>query len=368
MKLFKKALFSFFMFAMFIGLCATPLQSLTGINPFVTLAMASIALFAAAIVKLGKPSNPFITQNGVQAEAWVDYIIKRFWKDNQVLAKFYNDDQYVLGGKVVHIPQPGSKPTVTKNPSSFPLTPAQRTDTEANYSLDWYVSTPSHITSAEKQEVSYDKMDSVMGEHLAVINERIAEEFFIKILDTMPAATNVKYTTGATAAAYVSGATGTRKIFMPADLKAARLALNLQNVPKEDRCALLDSNALDQLTTQLDTNQTNAFNQYYNAQTGQIGRLYGIDIFERSDVAQAAAALSGGNLAVNAWGAAGAATDLAVNMVWHKEAAARAIGEVLFYEQLNAPQYAGDIYNASIRFGGRRRRSDNTGIIAIVQG
>jgi hypothetical protein len=229
------------------------------------------------------------------------------------------------------------------------------------------VSTPSHITSAEAQEVSYDKMDSVMGDHLGVLNERAAEEHAIKILNGLSGTLSTRFTTGAAAAAYITGQTSTRKLFLPADLKAAGLILNSQNAQKNDRYALLDSNALDQLTTGMDATQYNAFNQYYNAQTGQIGRLYGFDIFERSAVA-VAAAWTTGNLAVNAYGAAVATDDIAVNLCWQKDSATRAMGEVLMYESIMNPLYAGDIYNASLRFGGRRRRTDNTGVVAIAQG
>ncbi|MBS1740724.1 MAG: hypothetical protein JST88_09305 [Bacteroidetes bacterium] len=325
--------------------------------------MVLLALFT-------KPDNAKgYTAMGVEREVWVDYIVKKFRKANGFMANFYSDDQYVIGGKTVHIPQPGSDPSVTKNPSSFPLTAAKRTDTEISYDLDLYATAPTHIQDAEKQEISYDKMDSVIGDHLAVVNTRIAEEHLIKSLNGLTGATSVIYTTGSSITPKISGQTGTRKAATPADLKTAVTKLKLMDVPIDDNLyAILDSNTLDEITSAMDATQWNAFNQYFNAKTGQIGKLYGLNIFERSSVAVSAAALSGGNLAVNAYGAAVGATDLATNMIYHKNSIARAMGEVDFYERIHDPLYLGDIYNASIRYGGRRRYTAGTGVIALCQG
>lgn len=357
----KKALFSFLGFFAFASFMASATKHY--INPTLTvLALVLLALFASPSAAKG------YTAMGVEREVWVDYIIKRFWKDNSWMKNFYSDDQYVVGGKTVHIPQPGSKPTITKNPTSFPLTAARRTDTVLSYDLDWYVTAPTHITDAEKQEISYDKIDSVLGEHLGVITERIAEEHLINSLNGVAGSTNVIYTSGASAVAKISGQTGNRKVMVVADFKKCVTKLNLLNVPKTDRFSILDSNSLDELTDSMSDKQWNAFNQYFNEQTGVIGKLFGVTIFERSDVAIAAAALSSGNLAVNAYGAATGATDLAVNMIWHKDAITRAMGEVKFFEDIDNPLYAGDIYNAGIRFGGRKRRAANIGVIALAQG
>jgi hypothetical protein len=55
---------------------------------------------------------------GIVLETWANYIIERFWKDNPFLKAAYDDSQYVVAGRIVHIPQPGSKPAVVKNRSS----------------------------------------------------------------------------------------------------------------------------------------------------------------------------------------------------------------------------------------------------------
>jgi hypothetical protein len=68
-----------------------------------------------------------------------------------------------------------------------------------------------------------------------------------------------------------------------------------------------------------------------------------------------------------AWTTAGSATDNAAVLCWQKNSVERALGMVDFFEDLGNPTYYGDIYSALVRVGGRIRRSDGKGILAIVQ-
>lgn len=339
-----------------------------------------ISLFAATMLSIGfiavcaaLPHNKMsgVTNNGISVERWVDYVVERFYKDNAFMKLFASHDDYVEGGKTVHIPQPGAKPTVNKNPSSWPLSASQRTDTIVSYDLNHYITNPTHITNAEAAEISYNKMDSVLGDHMAVINERAADEQLIAVLDGVPSA-NIVYTTGGasanTTAGKVSGQTGNRYTFDHVDLKKVGLLMNLQNLPKVQRHIILESNMLDELTDSLNASQLNAFNQYYNAQTGLIGKLYGIEIYERSSVAVAAAALDTGTLDVDAYGAAVGATDLVVSLAFYGKNVARAMGTVNPMHDTNRPEYGGDIMNVELRFGGRRKYTNAEGVIAIAQG
>jgi hypothetical protein len=299
---------------------------------------------------------------GVQQEIWVKYIIDRLWKDNKFLQFAFNEDQYVIGGSVVHIPQPGSKPTVVKNRSSYPAAAVQRTDTDVTYVLDVYTTDPTHIPDADKYELSYSKMDSVFGDHAGAITETMADDMIIKWLTGVPAGSIVR-TTGDLASATTAGQTGNRRVMLPKELQNAKLKLNLQNVAKDGRCALLEDNMADQLFTALSDTQYRDFSAYADAKNGVIGRLHGFDIMTRSTVAMAANATD----VIDALGAAVDATDNVVSLCWQKDAVNRAIGTKKFFERKDDPTYYGDVYSALLRMGGRRRRSDNAGIVAIVQ-
>lgn len=297
----------------------------------------------------------------VQSEVWVRYIMNRLWKDNQFLVKAFNDDQYVLGNKIVHIPQPGSKPVIDKNNAAFPVAAVQRTDTDVVYTLDKYTSRPTHIEKADMQEISYDKIESVFGDHAGELVEVISDDMIIKWLTGLAAGSIVR-TTGAATAVKVTGQTTTRLAMKHQDLKAAKLKMDLQNVPANDRFALLEANMADELFDSLSDSQYRDFSQYVNAKEGIIGRLYGFDIFVRSKTAISTAAL-----AIEALGASVDATDHVASLAWQKNSVTRAIGEKMFFEDKENPLYYGDIYSALVRAGGRRRRSDDAGVVAIIQ-
>ena len=94
----------------------------------------------------------------IQREIWQDHIEGNLFKNNEFLLASTDAAQYVLQGKVVHIPQAGALPNIVKNRSSLPGTIVQRADTDITYSLDEYTSDPILIPYAETIELSYSKL------------------------------------------------------------------------------------------------------------------------------------------------------------------------------------------------------------------
>lgn len=304
----------------------------------------------------------------IQNEIWVNYIIENLFKNNEFMEKAKNADQYVVGGRVVHIPQAGATPTVVVDPTSYPLAVKQRIDTDIAYVLRNYITLPMHITNAEMQEISYDKIASVIGEHVKTLGDAIADHLIVQWLETstftgagtIPAATVIR-STGANVAAHLG--TGNRKKLTKEDLQAARKTLNKQNIPARDRYALLSSDMLDQLANDDDLKKRDSALEL-DMRSGTIGRLYGFELMERSEVASFT---NDATPVVKAIGAADATTDNDAVICWQMDQVERARGTVKFFEKLDDPQYVGDIYNASVRMGGRKCRQDGKGIIAIVQ-
>ncbi len=297
----------------------------------------------------------------IQKEIWAKYIMDNLFKDQEFLQYAFNADEYVLQGAVVHIPQAGAKPTVVKNRSTFPATVVRRTDTDITYPLDEYTSDPTHIPHADTVELSYDKMDSVIGEHVATLREQIGDDILIKWAPTT--AGQYVATSGADVSAHLPSATGTRKKLLKEDLKAARTLMNKQNILKSDRYALLDSDMMDQLLDDEDLKKRDSSLEL-DMKGGVITRLYGFNLMERSSVL---VYNSAGTPAPKAFGAAGAATDNAAVLCWQKNAVERALGEVDFFERLKDPEYYGDIYSALVRMGGRKRRTAGEGVVSILQ-
>ena len=106
--------------------------------------------------------NPKVPQ-----ELWNSYIVEKLRKDNSHINLCYDESQFVKGGAVVYIPQAGTSPGVIKNRDTFPATVSKRKDLAIMYGLDDYSTNPIQMPWAKGMEISYDKMDSVIGDHMA---------------------------------------------------------------------------------------------------------------------------------------------------------------------------------------------------------
>lgn len=300
---------------------------------------------------------------GTILEVWANYIIERFFKDNQFLkGRAYDDSQYVVAGRIVHIPQPGSKPAVVKNRNSFPGTAVRRSDTDVVYALDDYSTDPTHIPNIDSIHISYDKQDSVLGDHMYVLDETVADDILIKWASN---ATVVKTTGGAGGAVTqpVTGQTGTRLAFHHSDLKKLMIRMNADNVPKTDRYCLIDDNMYEGFYDSLSEANAKDFSRYADAENGIIGKLHGFSILTRSSVVALAA-----NDSLKALGAALGSTDNLASLAWQKNSVAYAIGDKKLFQDKDSAIYYGDVHSAILMAGGRVRRADGKGVYVIAQG
>jgi len=336
---------------MLFALILAPLMSLTPIILFVGLLIASCV-----------PLPSGVTLMAITKEIWEADIVEALFKDNEFLNYAVNADQYVLAGKVVHIPNAGGVPTVVKNRTSLPASVTVRTDVDITYPLDEFTSDPVKISNAETVELSYDKRQSVLADSQMGIRETVADWV---LRAWAPAdATRLIRTTGSAIVSHLDSATGNRKKFIVADLQRAQKQLNKDNVPKQGRYAILSADMMDQLMTDLTATQYRDFSDAMDAENGIVGKLFGFNILVRGSVliyTNAATPL------VKDPGAAGAATDNDCVLCWHQSSVERALGDVKIFELTNDPTYYGDIYSVLVRMGGRIRRNDLKGIVAIIQ-
>ncbi len=302
----------------------------------------------------------------IQKEIWTQYIQESLFKDNDFLTHAFNADQYVLEGKVVHIPNAGATQNVVKNRTTLPATVTTRTDVDVTYAIDEFTSDPILIPNADTVELSYDKMSSALSETTGAIKVLVADWMLYNW--RAENATSIVRTTGGaaatTVAAHLPGATGTRKKLSLADIKAARLVMNKQNVPKDDRFMLIDSDMYDQLMDELNITTYREASQFMDLPKGVLGKIYGFNMMERTTVGVASNAATP---VIQAPGTASTTADNGVVLAWHISTVERALGTINFFEHLNDPTFYGDVYSALVRMGGRKRRNDQKGIVAIIQ-
>lgn len=294
----------------------------------------------------------------VQKEIWQRTIIEGLFADNSFLSKAVNDDIYVNEGKKVHIPNAGAPSGVVVDRSQLPATVQKRTDVDVDYTLHELTTNPILIPYADMVELSYNKRNSVIDQDRKELIFKAAEAM---LANWLPAAANRVNTTGQGVPAWTPSATGLRKKITPADVAALQLRMNADNVPQTDRYLLLDANMYQQLLDGMTQTQAIGFFQAADVKRGVMGMLYGFEVMVRSTVYRFAA-----DGTLKAIDADGAATDLAGGLAWQRDSLSRALGEVIMFDQVNNPEYYGDVYSFLVRVGGAIRRYDKKGVYAIV--
>lgn len=315
-------------------------------------------------------SNPKIPQ-----EFWVSYIVEKLRRTNPHIMLCNDESQFIKGGSVVYIPQAGAKPTVVKNRAFGAATAVQRGDTAIMYALDVFTTTPTAITYDEAMEISYEKTDSVLGDHTDTLAETIGDELtYSWIRGVKPAAgggTTIEFlpasrriaTTGASKAVNPDdGQTGTRRAMTYNEVQAMQAKFNKDNVPKTDRYAMLESYMQQEFLDSLSNNQMAAFQQSADLKNGIVGKLFGFTFLERSSVL-ALTATGTFRLPGEALGA----TDNLASIFWQKQSVTKAVGSTELFQDFGNPLYYGDIHSGLVKMGGRCKREDWKGIGIIVQ-
>lgn len=295
----------------------------------------------------------------VQVELWRPDIAEFLAKDNEFANYCFNADEYVLQGKVVHIPQAGGPATVEKNRSVLPAVITQRTDTDITYTIAEFTTDPVLIPNADMAELSFDKRQSVIRENLSGLREVAMDNLLYEWAKNVPSGSKIPATGSTTHTATGEAATGNRKDLTEADIRSAATLLNKQSVSREGRYLIITADQHNQLLK--DNNLKYAFQQVVDLPSGVVGKLFGFNIMVRATVVQ----LDNSGV-VKEPNAAGATTDNVAALFYQREMVERALGTVAMFEQMGAPEYYGDIYSFLVRLGGRQRRTDGKGVGMIV--
>ena len=326
-------------------------------NPLIILSVLIMASFI--------PTPSGVSFMALQKEIWEKDIVDNLYKDNDFAKVCWNADQYVLAGKVVHIPVAGAAAQVKKNLTAFPQVAVNRTDSEIVYIIDTYYALPRQIQNIEKWELSYDKRQSVVGEDEKQLIQSAMEGL---LYNWAPPASNVVLTTGADSALdLIDGtATGTRKVFTKTEFKAIAKKMANANLANTRRVGLLTANHYHQFFESLsDAEKTNFF-AVADLKRGVIGMYMGIEIMMRSTVLRYRQ-VAGVWTVIDTQDPAFAATaaDSAASLFWSEMCVERAKGDINVFDNPGQALYYGDVFSANLRLGGRIRRL--VGVYAIVE-
>jgi Phage capsid protein len=363
----KKFLIGLISIALFVALPVSGIAHELGATVNVATAMGALVASLTVYYSSNIPQfyNPLTTmRNGIEVEMWSDFIANNLFRGIEWLTNCVRADQYVLKGKVVHIPQAGTKPNAQKNRAFSPTgtNKTRRTDVDVMYPLDEYTTDPVVIEDASNVQLSYDKMESVLGDHVGVLNELILDNILNVWMPTLAA--NMIRTTGAAVPAHLPISTGTRKAFTLNDMKLARVTLNKQKVLRKDRFAVMSEDMWSQLEGQLQAMPAKDYSVVMDPIEGEIRRLYGFTIITTPVMPVYDNAATP---VVRAVGAAGTIADNDAVLFYQKNHLELALGEIKFFETPNSAIDYGDVYSALVRMGGRKRYANETGVVVLIQ-
>lgn len=296
-----------------------------------------------------------------------EQITKLFSKDiqenlfpkNEFYKKSKLDANVSADWGVVQVPQAGSTPAVVKNPSSFPLTVATRTDDVLEYNVDAFATTPIHITDVNEAITNYDKRMDIIKDHVKTLNTRIADE--MAYVWAVNAAANKLFTTGAAIPGAAPSATGNRKALTRDDLAALAVMFDKDDVASDERNMLISAAQYEEL---LKIDSFINFDYMANKPQvdGQIGEIFGMKVFKRSRNT-----IYDASNDPKAVGAAAAIDDNLSILAWSDSYVRRAEGTVKLYSDIDNPVYLGSIFNAQVRAGGTKSRTDEKGVYQLIQ-
>lgn len=291
-------------------------------------------------------------------QVWLNTIVENFFPDNSFATKSIDDSTFV-SNKTVHIPNAGAPSGVEINRAKKPATVEQRTDQDLEYNIDELTTNPIYIPNVDVVELSYDKRQSVLWNDRMELQRTAHQNLLYRWFNE----DIIVETSGESRVAHTSDkATGNRKKLTKATILALMTKFNQDDVPAEGRYVLLDSCMYADLLEDLTEKELSAFLASANAQQGIVGRLYGFDIMQRSQVLR----LSAGKKLLK-WNEEGAAGELAAGIAWQSQCVSRAMGEVKMFDSTDDPCYYGDIYSFLMRVGGSRRHYDKKGVATIVE-
>lgn len=305
----------------------------------------------------------------LQQEVWAKDIQDNFYQNNEFLARSTDHSMWV-NFKTVHIPQAGAASTVEKNRSVLPATISSRTDTELTYNLNEYTIDPILLTNLEEIQISYNKRASVLMNIMENLKYTVATQTLYSWAPS--GSSRIVSTTGSTSTANLphSTATGSRKMLTISDLTKAKQILDADNVPQAGRVLLIPAYMYN-----IDLLNISGINQAYGfgqpvLPNGAVSRIMGFDIYIRPDVLVYDNTGTPVIKAINGDGSltSAAATDQGAAIAYHPSFVATAMGAIKMFYNENDPTYYGNVLSGLIMHGASKMRTDQKGVVAIVQG
>ncbi len=297
-------------------------------------------------------------------EVWSQAIQENLYKGLEAVRMVATDEPSdFVNSTTVHIPNAGSVPGTVRGDVVLPLTVNERTDLDLDYDLLKFRMKPQNIEWALKYQLSYDKIQSISKDLMGTLSQDLGKymmsQWYFKASASLVPTTGTSTTTnwlGGSAASDLKHITG-------ADVRKAASIMDGQNIPNNDRYLILDYAMFWQLLG--DLNYNDARLPVVDGLGTTIPNIYGFTVIQMpyvasvntSDVIKVPAAADGSFTF--------ASTDRPIGLAIQKSCASIATSPVTAFVNDNDPTYYGTILSAAVYGGGKYRRLDGKGIVAI---
>lgn len=286
-----------------------------------------------------------------------------FDANNAFLRASVNHDAFVVNKKV-HVPQAGSLPGATKNRTVFPAAVLDRVDTDLEYELDDFSVDPVRIGRIEEVQISYAKRQSVMEHHMNILRDIIAKEGIFNWATDL--GTHQVRTSGADSNLNLPvGATGTRKKLTVQDLANVVQVFDDQDVPDDGRWLMLPSKMYQEFFGIVALISEDIIGKTTLPQ-GVLDKVLNFNVVKRSSktIVKYDNSSTPQRKAV---GAAPASDDNFGAIAWHPNFVSTALGEIVVFADEGAATMYGDVISANVLTKTSKRRTDEAGIVTLVQ-
>ena len=168
----------------------------------------------------------------LQKQIWLTQIQENFYPDTSFLSKAVNLDGYVENDQI-HMAEAGIDPAVRVNENTYPIKAVERPDGDCVFILDKFETENTLIRRPDAIELSYNKLESVIGQHRKTLQTAVAK----KALHAYAPQQNTENTPViATTGEAVEG----RKRLRFADILKLKEKFDKALVPLENRYLVLD--------------------------------------------------------------------------------------------------------------------------------
>jgi len=269
-------------------------------------------------------------------QVWISQILEGFYPDDSFLKKAVNYSEFVENNRL-HIASAGIDPNVLINNTTYPITVVGRDDDDNEITLDKFETENTIVRRPDAIEYSYDKLESVIGQHRATLRKGVA----MKAAHAYAPATD----SANTPLVMTSGITsGSRKRLCFADILALKERFDDAEIPLDERYIILHPKHVSDLLLE----DIELFKDITNLKEGEPFKFAGFGFYSFPQMPTYRTVSN--VLTKVAYGATAQSTDQFASVAFYAKEVMKADGDIYMYATVDDPKERATIVGFDKRF------------------